>query len=379
MNYKKTLALTLVATMVMGSVTYAATWPPKPEEIAATTEKVVYTYEQVLEKALKNTSSLSLNDEQIELLNKQSSYFASMLNGEVYPTDPSAYLNSVSFTALKNLNDMNNSKMALKYKTIMINDQVEYNVKNLIKTISLSEKELEDAKLKSDVLQKKYELVKIKNSLGMVSALEVTSAQADIINYEIEVENMKLNCDKAYGDLARLMGISDRNFVVEYSAAEYEPYTFVGSLVDYLRIVNAGNPMLLMSRVSIDSLVSGKNFSVANSSTPYGYESITYEINNAEASYKDAVNSYTAAGENMYNSILTLEGNIKLLETNLELAKSQLALVETNFANGAATQLDVDSAKLAVVQIESGINASKENYELLVFAFKKPWSASATS
>jgi|GEM_PF-4150798 Outer membrane protein len=373
MKYRKILAISMAVSLFAVSPTFAAAATGSKTKTTTTvaTEKKIYTYEEVLAKAIANSTELTLSDLEIDLNEKKASYAAQSLGGLVYPQIINQYSQMDSYSELMSINSLGASTKSERYAKEATKIGIEKAVKSAMSTIVIDEAAL---KLEDDTLalyNEKYKVAKLRNSLGMGTETEVTAARANVESYEASVETTKQEISNSYRALARLMGISEIDFGIQYEA-EYTSYVLNGELSAYISKSNSINPTLEKSRVALENVIANKNFTLANDSTPYGSYSINYTISSGQIALKNAEDAFKSAIESTYKSMIEIEGNIKSAETNLETAQTALTIAELNLSLGRGTKLDVDEANLKVKTIQNNIKALKYSYELTKFGFENP-------
>ncbi|HCT64011.1 MAG TPA: hypothetical protein DIC60_01855 [Lachnospiraceae bacterium] len=373
MKYRKILAISMAVSLFAVSPTFAAAATGSKTKTTTTvaTEKKIYTYEEVLAKAIANSTELTLSDLEIDLNEKKASYAAQSLGGLVYPQIVNQYSQMDSYSELMSINSLGASTKSERYAKEATKIGIEKAVKSAMSTIVIDEAalELEDDTLA--VYNEKYKVAKLRNSLGMCTETEVTSARANVESYEASVETTKQEISNSFRTLARLMGISEIDFAIQYEA-EFTPYVLNGELSAYISKSNSINPTLEKSRVALENVIANKNFTLANDSTPYGSYSINYTISSGQIALKNAEDAFKGAIESTYKSMIEIEGNIKSMETNLETAQTALTIAELNLSLGRGTKLNVDEANLKVKTIQNNIKALKYSYELTKFGFENP-------
>ncbi|MEA5084002.1 MAG: TolC family protein [Lachnospiraceae bacterium] len=373
MKYKKLLAIAMAVSIVSASPAFAAaaTGGISKAVTVAETEKKVYTYDEVVAKSIANSTALTLSDLTMDLNEKRATYASDSLGGLVYPQVVSQYSQIDSFNELMQINELGTSTKSERYAKEATKIGIESAVKTAMSTIVTDEAAL---KLKDDTLavyNEKYKVAKLKNSLGMATETEVTAARAEVENYEAAIETTKNELSNAYTSLARLMGVNDTNFAVEYEV-EYIPYVLNGELSAYIAKKNSINPDLQRARIALETTIANKNFTLMNDTTPYGSDSINYQISKDQITLKNAEDGFKSAMEDAYKSMMKIEGDIKTAETNLENAQTALKIAELNLSLGRGTQLDADKAKLEVKTLENTIESLKYSHENIKFNFENP-------
>ena len=373
MKYKKLLAIATVVSVVLASPAFAAaaTGGTTKAATVAETEKKIYTYDQVLAKSIANSTALTLSDLTMDLNEKKATYASQSLGGLVYPQLVNQYSQLDSYSQLMSINELGANTKSERYAKEAVKIGIESAVKTAMSTIVTDEAalKLKDATLA--VYNEKYKVAKLKNSLGMATEIDVTTALAEVESYEAAVETTKNELSNAYKTLARLMGVSDTNFAVEYEV-EYTPYVLNGELSAYTAKSNSINPDLQRSRIALETITANKNFTLMNDTTPYGFDSINYQISSAQIALKNAEDGFKSAMEETYKTMMKIEGDIKTAETNLQNAQTALKIAELNLSLGRGTQLAVDTAKVQVQTLENTIESLKYSHENIKFNFENP-------
>lgn len=365
MNFKKTIALAAAVTCAFSSTAFAAT--KKTQEVK---EIPVYTYEQVLEKVKKNSTNLTLLEQNLELMDKQSENLAQGLGGLLYP-EKDGYVTLENYSALSKLNNLTVNKQSSKYQKEAIEKATEYSVMNAMTNIESSKEAIEISKDLIPINKQKYNMANLQYKLGMISETKLIEEKAKFDAYEASVESLKISCENAYKSLGRLMGMSSNDFDITYSV-EYTPFELTGTIAEFAAKKNTTNPTLIGMRLNVENLNNNKAIMVTNDTTPYAYDTVMYNIANAEANLKNTEDRYKSLIENNYNQLLNMKNEIESNKSNLELAKKSLNSTSVNFSEGRATQLDLDSAKVNVKQLEAKIKSLEMTYMNVVYSLENP-------
>lgn len=368
MKFKQITAYIVASALMFTSTAFAAV----KEEVK---EKPVYTYEQVLEKALKNSSDLSLLEQNLELMEKQNQSLVQSLggivHGEMTPELPPVTYPENLYTLLTSVNSMTTAMGAQKYQREALEKSLAYTVMTTMESITTSEEAIKLSEKQKSIYQAKYNKANLMERLGMVSANEKLAAKTELEKYEAALTQAKIGTENSYNGLARLMGMSKPEFEINYSV-EYIPYKPVKDIAEYARIKNSTNPTIIMTKMNVENLRNSKTMSAASSSSPYSYDQTIYNISSAEAGLKALEDAGKAVIEGTYAGILSLEASIKELESTLEIAKKKLEATKTNFAQGRATRLELDEDELNVKTLENTITSSKMKHAALVYSFENP-------
>lgn len=373
MKYKKILAIAMAISVVSASPAFAAaaTGSTRKSPSVAAAEKKVYTYDEVLTKAIANSTDLTLSDLTIDLNEKKATYASDSLGGLVQPQNISQYSQLDSYNELMAINSLGAGNKSERYEKEATKLEVEKAVKGAMSTIITDEAALKVADEALSVYKEEHKVVLLKNRLGMATETEVTAARAKVESYEASVDTTEQELSNAYAILARLMGVSGTDFSIEYHV-EYVPYVLNGNLSAYVSKSNSTNPDLQKVRVLLDNSIANKTFTLMNDTTPYGSDSINYDISKSQIALKDAEDLFKSAIEDTYKRIIKIEGDIKSAKSSLETAQTALEVAELNFSLGRGTQLAVDGAKVKVKTIENEIEALKYSHDLEVFSFENP-------
>lgn len=136
MKFKQITAYIVASALMFTSTAFAAV----KEEVK---EKPVYTYEQVLEKALKNSSDLSLLEQNLELMEKQNQSLVQSLggivHGEMTPELPPVTYPENLYTLLTSVNSMTTAMGAQKYQREALEKSLAYTVMTTMESITSSE------------------------------------------------------------------------------------------------------------------------------------------------------------------------------------------------------------------------------------------------
>jgi len=372
MRFRSILAGVLCAVLCTNTV-FAA----EPAE-----EKYVLTYDKAVEMAIKNNSNIATFNENMDLLEKNYGIVRDGLDAAAVMIDlvgpENSYTLEVERAALlSNAITMNTNMQNERYNRQMLELGCEYMVKTYFSNLIIADKGLE--MLEKSVLNEQvaYSHSVIKNSLGMISDMELTTVKANLAASKANLEKTKTAVDKAYSAFATTIGLNKpEGYVIDYSV-EYKPMELNRSVDSYITSKLSTDPSIKVAEENYELTRKMKSLS-AYSTTPYSYLEKEYNENAASRSLGDTKDAFVNNIKATYNDIKALEAERASLEKALEDANNTLKTVELNYELGNVTELTVEQTKLAVLNAEMNLLQNTFNYDIKVFGFNNP-SMLATS
>jgi len=336
-------------------------------------EKYVLTYEQAVEMAINNNSTLSTLEESMDYMDKSYGLIKESLGPEssmIYMTS-GLTISALLGQTLSTAKTLDSNIKTMKYNKQMLETGCEYLVKTYFANLIIADKGLE--MMEKSVLnqQVSFNHSVIKNSLGMISDTELQSIQASLAASKASLEKTKYAVENAYNSFAVTIGLNKpEGYVIDYSV-EYKPLELNRSVDSYIAASLSTDPSIKVAELKLNLAEQMKNISVYET-TPYSYLEKEYNVNSASRDLGDTKKAFENNIRTAYNNIRTYEAERVSLEKALEEAKTTYNTVLLNYELGNVTELTVNQTYLALLNAESNLLKNTFDHDLAVFGFNNP-------
>ncbi len=373
MNLKKLTAMALAFTMVISANAFAANNSSDEEET-----KVVITYDEAVERAIKNTTSIASIDDAVELMEKNKEALFTSLEGYYPYVSNDITVDSSIGSLLSSIGTIDTNTKSYRYQKQMLEETAELMVKNYFNTIVTSENALELTKESLQLKQEEYSQLVMKHSLGMISDNELETARNEITKMMSNVTTAELTIDNVYESLASSMGLAKgTEFEIDYNLV-YEPFTMTTGLEGYISVKTESDPSVMVAKANLEDAEYQKKISLYDTA-PYSYLSKENNINSADRELGDTQKNLRTSITNGYNSIIQLESTRESLEAALTDAQTTYKTAKVNYELGNITELTLKQSELAVKSAENNILSNASSHDVLVFQFEHPYMLSSSS
>ncbi len=373
MSLKKLTAAVMALCMAFSSAALAAEKTSQKEET-----KLVLTYEDAVERAVKNSTSIATIDEAVDLMEKNKEVLFTSLEGYFPYVGTDITVDASIGSLLGSVGTIDSSTKSYRYQKQMLEETAELMVKNCFNTIVTSEKTLELAKESLQLKQEEYSQLVMKHNLGMVSDNDLETAKNEITKMISNVTAAELAIDNLYASLANTTGLpKDTEFVIDYQM-EYTPFTMTTGVEGYINVKTESDPSVMVAKAKLEDAQYQKKISLYETE-PYSYLSKENAVNSADRELGDTKKNLRTSIINGYNSITQLESQRESLEAALTDAKTTYETAKVNYELGNITELQFRQAGLAVKSAENDILTNTSNHDILVFQFEHPYMLSGSS
>lgn len=373
MNFKKLTAAALAFTMVFTANAFAADKTSDYEQ-----DKIVITYDEAVQKAIDNTTSIAAIDEAVDLMEKNKEALFTSLEGYFPYVSSDVTVDSSIGSLLSSIGTIDSSTKSYRYKKQMLEETAELMVKNYFNTIVTSENALELTKESLQLKQEEYSQLVMKHNLGMLSDNELETAKNEITKMMSNVTTAELAIDSVYESLASTIGLSKyANFEIDYEL-EYEPFTMTTGLEGYINVKTESDPSVMVAKAKLEDAEYQKKISLYDTE-PYSYLSKENNVNSADRDLGDTQKNLRTSIVSGYNSITQLESTRESLEAALADAQTAYETAKVKYELGNITELEYKQAELAVKSAENDILSNTSSHDILVFQFEHPYMLSSSS
>lgn len=384
MGLKRGLAVFMTATLIFGTTAYGAGLATIVDKDGAAVESEqaevpvrTITYEEAVELAVKNNSSLKKLADEMDTLEDQKEQLWYMLALKALPESmqPVVIPNS-TISLFENVNAIETGMDTIKYSKQMTEEACELMVKNYFAAIVQNENNLEMVKKNCEMVSKTTHFNRLKYDLGMISETEFKAALNEHKAAEYNVQLMQMSVDTAYNNLKRLIGIKDEKVVIDY-APVFSEYPVQADLDVFAnrKIINA--PTLLMAEDTVEAAEFKMNYIALDNAT--SYESREKNLNDAGRKYNDTKNDLLLAVKNGYFAVKQAELNIANLEAKLEEAERTYETAKLSHSLGYVTDVELIGAGLGVDSARNNYETAVLNHDLAKFMLDHPYLSAGSS
>ncbi len=318
------------------------------------------TLDEVIEKALKNSTASKKISSNLKLYDKQSEFYGESYSSSFSYNNLASLLNSQ--TAYKNAE---NSKKSTE-------ENVKYSAKEVYSGIVTDERNLKVQAASLKVQDKELTLAKKKYSLGLISNDELKDTQLSYDKAKESYKNLQDTLELSYKTLNTLIGIDENERFSFSLPLEYEKLELPASIDTYISANIDSAASVKTAKLNLQSAKNSYNIRGLNedSTEPYNYMSLTNSVNEADLSLKDARDSVESNMRTLYNTIKTQESEIDMAKSELTRLKEDYSKEQTKFSQGTTSQIAVDEAQQKVIEKEYSILSQMYSHMLNVEKFK---------
>lgn len=350
----------------------------------------VLTFEEALEKAKNNDSSLKNLDDSInyldDLRDDLSVNYQALDNYGTYLNATSSVAPTISESdkismglqenalsiiqicrSIKNV-DMQKSEMPINEE--MINDSIELKLLSYLVAIENYEMNINLLQESINLAEENVENMKLKYELGMESEYNLITAQNELKTNKSDLETLKLTLDSQRKTLNHLLGVEEAEKIEVDMDTNFDELSDI-KLESYITVKKQSDPSIILLKNDLELA------SYTNKTTGlYTGESKIEAANNAKAAERalaDAQDSMEKNIKTTYNTINQLIEKDKALKVKVEQAVTDYNAVVASYQAGSATMYQVRQAKVGILKAENDVEANKLTYKTTVFTFERPY------
>lgn len=341
-----------------------------------TDETKIYTYEEAVETAVKNStdidSALRKFEENAQSLENADDQFRTGVPG--YSVNAAGEVIASDETVVTLITNRN----SLIAAQALEDDQIEYLELVVEASVMSSLIALEKAKINYELQEETVELklteynnAKTKHSLGMISDDDLETAKSTYDKALLSLDSTKTSIDTAKRNLNSAMGINLTNDIfVEFDTtinySDFESLTEESLLSE----VRKYSFTLKSAEVTYDTAI--RSTSYLTSTDDYYTK---YRTRDAAAdTYENTKTSVEEKARDAYTSLQSLIDNDKTLRANRQDAINSYNSLQLQYDAGYVTKYNLEQAENAITQVESQILANELAYKQAMFAIDNPQS-----
>ena len=365
-NFRAILSCVLVSALMTANV-FAGEKVESTENIENDNGVRVITYEEAIELATKENSSLKQISDTLDYINDTKSLMFAGSNYPMLPDDGSNYLvTAARFQQLSAVNSLNTQQKNLRLTQELTDLSIEAGVKGEMTTISVLEQNYELAKESLELAKEQLSQTSTMYRLGMVSWNDYEKAMKEVANQEQQIKQLEMSMEQEYNSFAKLLGIDENEeFKIEYNV-EYEPVEKITDMDAFVNTKIKTDLALQMEKQNVDSASFGLNLFI-DTGNGTDYDKQKLDVKTAERNYADSVKAKENSIKNAYIGLQNTESERKVLENKLAQAKADYETAKVNYQVGNITKLQLDSAELAITQAEIALEQNTLTHDVNKF------------
>ncbi|HHY91514.1 MAG TPA: TolC family protein, partial [Clostridiales bacterium] len=346
------------------------------KSMAASANKEVYTYDELVTLALENSKELQKNKYQMdrtEILREEA------VNQKDYVPFGISYGAAAAAASqiIGAIKSADIQMQVLKDQRTITEDAIAYQVLEAYYEIIKAEEKLAVLEKSLAVQKKTLEQAEKKYEVGMISQLERDKERK---NYEESKKNKAIleeQRENAYEKLNHLVGFDVKKRYSLSNDLAFRPIKDISLDAHIQRIITDSPPIrILEQNVNLNDL--GLKLYVYNAGMdPYDVKEI--DLKTSKLTLADAKDQYAQSLRNLYSSLKQLEEKHETLQINLDKALNDLKLAKANLAVDMITQLDFEKANLQVESLKQQMRENIMQYETLKMVYEKPWAMQQSS
>ena len=373
---------------------------------AQTNVKSSLTLEDAIKAAVSNSETLTLDEQKISYQDK--------INGVNEKIDDAT---STITDDKKNLDNdtADNSLNQAKQQRDFDEDKLVQKTTTAYNGIVTSQKQIDKATKALEIKNKELNDTKLKNSLGIVTTIDLTSTQLEIESLQNTQKSSQNKLKDAEDSFKVLTGKDVTQYTLEQDI-KYDTFKIDSSVDEYLdniienylkystQLIKLNKDYLDDNKVSEPTKPSDEPFvkkdistmnvkeydDYVNSLSDYNavrqkyvtdlsarlvylnsklgaYTSET-NINETKKKFKDQLRSF-------YTNLLTTEDSINLLKKNIELSNKQLSNAKLRYDLGLITKSDYNTQVVSSEDLDIQLRSAIDSYNTLKEEIQKPWIA----
>jgi len=388
------IALGLVACLAFSAVpAYASagviTLLPCPSEAVVSENARVLTLEQAFELARRNNSSIdALSDAMIFSEQQRRLLTVDYNNAWRFGMGLMDHTAATLDRAIRSIDQAIGNAPAQTRMMETLNDFLVLNAVYTIHGLEIDLIVLNEAIAVNTVTLRHTEL---RNSLGMASDAEVTSARQILETSRARLRSLNIGLESQRAGLNYLLGLPASTDVVikhDFSIETGDISTRVGNIHAYADRQAARDPSLQILRRQLEN--AQHNYDTTQNWLQNAQQVLPTQILNREANATDRASMLNALNtasrdlidatdnlreniRNTYNQLRQLEEQQEVLLIDLQSAHDLYNTMKVNLAAGMATQHAVNDVRLLILIAEGNIIRNALNYQLLLFRFDSPF------
>ena len=212
--------------------------------------------------------------------------------------------------------------------------------------------------------------------VGTIDPVAMAKAETEYTAAKATLEADNKALDDAYQKLNQLLGLSAKERPVLVDIPEIVPMD-VKDLEAEVNKKVTGSPSVWLSEQQVDlAKLTKRLYDFTNTSNSEPYKAKEIDVEQKEISANDTKDQVAKLVRTIYYSATQLEEQYTGAKEAVRLAEENQRVTQVKYEVGMATKSDLLSAELALAQANQKLVDISTQHQILVLAFKKPWSYS---
>ncbi len=359
------LCLSMTAGNVFAAEQKSAAENTKTE--AASEEKVI-SYDEAVEMAIKNNSSLKSLADNVEYMEDTQESLVQNMGQTMPQVDGTIFADSTRLSFLTGLDSILTGLSSSRYSEQMTKESAEFSVLSYFTKIKSDESSLAMLKDSYALAMQDLSNAQLKYNLGMISESDLVKQRTSVAQTKEKISLLELQLKSDYLGLNNLLGLkADEEYSISYSA-EFVPFKMDTDLETYITKSMASNPYLKVQEKAVDSTEFDFNVNPTDSASNWKKKELN--LKEAQRNFKDLKTDTANNMRTTYASLQQLEANQKSYEAALTAAENDYKVAQANYEVGNITKLALDQAALGVQSAKNDLESNIYNYEQLKFTME---------
>ena len=357
----------LIISFLTGSLVYALESTDAGEE-----EIKTYTYEELLELAIKNSKELRRKEQAIErseVVREEASRHKTYTPegvGTGHPADVMAR------ATLQGVISAEIGMQVAKKQVEIEEDKLAYDVKKAFNNLLLAQSQLELDRAEMDLNNFELKLANVQHDNGTMGRFELIQNRNTNKEIEKKLEVAKLALETAYLELNNLTGFKkDYRYNLQVEAKEEKE---LGDLEHHISRTLSYNPAIWSLEQSV-KLAETALYLYSYNAGADPYKAKELDVSTAKLNVGNAKEMLEHSLRTLYQSMDQLKEARAILEINLNKAEESLKMARVKLEVGAGVPLEVKKVEKAVAELEHKIMENELQYEEILAIYNKPWVA----
>ncbi len=345
----------------------------EPNLHGVTEETVVYSYEEALKKAIKNSNSIKTTQNQTESNKyKQETQIEQGISGYELGSLFGQSLDN-TYVGLLSTEKMLNGIIGLEDENIeFIEDIVQLQLLSAIIEIEKTKDSINGLEEQSKILEQTYKNSVIMNELGMISDFDLKTLEKSVSDLKSGLQNLELNLQNNKYAINNILGVSsDEDNYIDFNM-EIEPLDL--QIDTYARHESNNSYLITMQKLEQEKLQFDYDNYLAHGQEYYfeGKDEALRLLQNKNMEIRDAIDAHELKIKEMYINAEMVAKNHEVLLADYEKSIEDYNKAVLEFDLGNITTLDVDKANANVQEKFNAVRANVMDYENLKYMILNP-------
>jgi len=342
-----------------------------PAALADTAAAQQITFQQAMDMALKNSSTLRKDSLTID----QSKYNRDSASQSVkfipigQNTDPTA---NKAFSSLQS-SDL--SWQSAKRNYDADKDSVVMSVYQNYYGVLQAQVAVDVAQQAENSAYWQHRTAAMNYQVGNKSQSDMLKADADYTNAQAAVDKAKKALDDAYQKFNQLVGLMPGDIPVLSDQPEFTPLVVNSLDAEVARAIGSSPKIWNAQQLINQAKVAADIYSFNSPVESQTYKAKQLQVPIAQQNAASTQDAMDQSVRSLYYSIQQLENNYDSLKKNVNVQEDNLRVIQVKYKIGMATKTDEAAAQSALAQAQQTLTNLVCQHQILVQTFKTPWAS----